>query len=320
MPFVLTWSPFTREPAGVRSTPETALDDTVSFWEEWSGAARRSHPWDDAVRRSLHHPQGAHVRADRRDRGGANDVAPRGDRRRPELGLPLLLAPRRHADPARVHPRRVHGGGAARGATGSCVRSPDRPTTSRSCTASPASDGSSSSSCPGSRGTSPRVRCGSGTARLISSSSTSTARSSTPSTTRGGRASGRPTTRGRSPRKTLDWLESGGSEPDEGIWEVRGPRRHFTHSKIMAWVAFDRAVKTVQRLDREGPIDRWRATAGGRSGRRSSSRASTPELGSFVQYFGSDRLDASLLLIPLVGFLPADDPRVSAPSPPSSAT
>jgi GH15 family glucan-1,4-alpha-glucosidase len=109
--------------------------------------------------------------------------------------------------------------------------------------------------------------------------------------------------------KTLDWLESGWREPDEGIWEVRGPRRHFTHSKVMAWVAFDRAVKTVTGLGRDGNVDRWRAT---RRAIREEILSSgfNAELGSFVQYFGSDRLDASLLLIPLVGFLPADDPRV----------
>jgi GH15 family glucan-1,4-alpha-glucosidase len=110
-------------------------------------------------------------------------------------------------------------------------------------------------------------------------------------------------------RKTFDWLESGWREPDEGIWEVRGPRRHFTHSKVMAWVAFDRAVKSVEKLDREGPVDRWRTLRDEihadvlRSGYNA-------DLGSFVQYYGSDRLDASLLLIPLVGFLPAKDPRV----------
>jgi GH15 family glucan-1,4-alpha-glucosidase len=108
---------------------------------------------------------------------------------------------------------------------------------------------------------------------------------------------------------TLDWLESGWRQPDEGIWEVRGPRRHFTHSKLMAWVAFDRAVKTVRHLGREGPVDRWRAT---RKEIRNEilDHGFNPEIGSFVQYFGSDRLDASLLLIPLVGFLRADDPRV----------
>jgi len=109
--------------------------------------------------------------------------------------------------------------------------------------------------------------------------------------------------------KLLEWLESGWREPDEGIWEVRGPRRHFTHSKVMAWVAFDRAVKTLEKFGREGPLDRWCAL-------REEIRAEVlregfdADRGSFVQFYGSDRLDASLLLIPLVGFLPADDPRV----------
>jgi GH15 family glucan-1,4-alpha-glucosidase len=110
-------------------------------------------------------------------------------------------------------------------------------------------------------------------------------------------------------RALLDFLESNWREPDEGIWEIRGPRRHFTHSKVMAWVALDRAIKAVETMGKEGPVDRWRAIRrelhhevcreGYDSGRD-----------SFVQYYGADHLDASLLLIPLVGFLPADDPRV----------
>ena len=109
--------------------------------------------------------------------------------------------------------------------------------------------------------------------------------------------------------KLLDWLESGWREEDQGIWEVRGPRRHFTHSKVMAWVAFDRAVKTIRNLDREGPIDRYRAAR--KEIRESVLRDGyNADRGAFVQFYGSDRLDASLLLIPLVGFLPADDPRV----------
>jgi GH15 family glucan-1,4-alpha-glucosidase len=109
--------------------------------------------------------------------------------------------------------------------------------------------------------------------------------------------------------KIFEWLESGWREPDEGIWEVRGPRRQFTHSKVMAWVAFDRAVKTIEKLGREGPLDRWRET-------RDEIKADVlangfnAELGAFVQSYGSDRLDASLLLIPLVGFLPTTDERV----------
>ena len=111
--------------------------------------------------------------------------------------------------------------------------------------------------------------------------------------------------------KILDWLESGWRQEDEGIWEVRGPRRHFTHSKVMAWVAFDRAVKMVEQIGREGNADRWRSC---REEVRQDVLQSgfNPDVGTFVQYYGSDRLDASLLLIPLVGFLPATDERVVA--------
>jgi GH15 family glucan-1,4-alpha-glucosidase len=110
-------------------------------------------------------------------------------------------------------------------------------------------------------------------------------------------------------RKLLDWLESGWRQEDEGIWEVRGPRRHFTHSKVMSWVAFDRAVKTVEQFGREGPLDRWKALR--KEIRESILREGyNADRGAFVQYYGSDRLDASLLLISLVGFLRATDPRV----------
>ena len=110
-------------------------------------------------------------------------------------------------------------------------------------------------------------------------------------------------------RRFVAFVERMWREPDEGIWEVRGPRRHFTHSKVMAWVALDRAVKAVERFGLEGPVERWRAV-----------RASIHDdvcrhgydagQGAFVQFYGSHLLDASLLMIPLVGFLPPDDPRV----------
>jgi GH15 family glucan-1,4-alpha-glucosidase len=110
-------------------------------------------------------------------------------------------------------------------------------------------------------------------------------------------------------RALLEFLESNWREPDEGIWEIRGPRRHFTHSKVMAWVAVDRAIKAVELTGLEGPADRWRAVRRElhdevcREGWDSSRD-------SFVQYYGADHLDASLLQIPLVGFLAASDPRV----------
>ncbi len=107
----------------------------------------------------------------------------------------------------------------------------------------------------------------------------------------------------------LDFLESNWDRPDEGIWEVRGPARHFTHSKVMAWVAFDRAVKAVERFGLDGRATRWRRL-------RAEVHAAVcrdgfnAERNAFVQHFGSRDLDASLLMLPLVGFLPATDPRV----------
>ncbi len=110
-------------------------------------------------------------------------------------------------------------------------------------------------------------------------------------------------------RALVGYLESAWREPDEGIWEVRGPRRHFTHSKVMAWVAMDRAVKGVEQFGLDGPVDRWRAIRD-EIHREVCERGYDPDLGSFVQFYGSKLLDASLLMIPLVGFLPASDPRV----------
>jgi GH15 family glucan-1,4-alpha-glucosidase len=107
----------------------------------------------------------------------------------------------------------------------------------------------------------------------------------------------------------MDFLESGWKQADEGIWEVRGPRQHFTHSKVMAWVAVDRTVKDIRRRYGEGPIDRWRALRD-EIHRDVCERGFDADRGAFVQYYGSKSLDASLLMIPLVGFLPAKDPRV----------
>jgi GH15 family glucan-1,4-alpha-glucosidase len=110
-------------------------------------------------------------------------------------------------------------------------------------------------------------------------------------------------------RYVLGLLEHRWREPDEGIWEVRGGRRHFTHSKVMAWVAFDRGIKMCEEFGLEGPLERWRAI-------RDEIHAEVcregwnDELGWFTQSYGGSRLDASLLLLPQVGFLPSDDPRV----------
>jgi len=110
-------------------------------------------------------------------------------------------------------------------------------------------------------------------------------------------------------RSLMEFLESNWKEPDEGIWEIRGPRRHFTHSKVMAWVAFDRAVGAVEHLGLDGPLGRWRSI-------RDTIHAEVcreaydPDRRTFTQSYGSKQLDASLLIMALVGFLPADDVRI----------
>jgi GH15 family glucan-1,4-alpha-glucosidase len=110
-------------------------------------------------------------------------------------------------------------------------------------------------------------------------------------------------------RTLLEGLEEIWEKPDEGIWEVRGGPRHFVHSKVMAWVAFDRAVRTVEEHGLDGPVEHWREQRD-RIHAEVLERGFDAELGSFTQSYGSKELDASLLLIPLVGFLPASDARV----------
>ena len=110
-------------------------------------------------------------------------------------------------------------------------------------------------------------------------------------------------------RALLNHLDSIWQQPDDGLWEARGGRRHFTFSKVMAWAAFDRGVRDVEAFGLEAPLDQWRET-------RDAIHAMVcrdgynEKLGSFVQSFGSEALDASLLLMPAVGFLPYDDPRI----------
>ncbi len=108
----------------------------------------------------------------------------------------------------------------------------------------------------------------------------------------------------------MKFLEKLWQEPDEGVWEVRGPRRHFTHSKVMAWVAFDRAIKSAEEFHPNGaPLERWRNIRDTIHAQVCSS-GYDPARKTFVQYYGAQDVDASLLMLPLVGFLPARDPRV----------
>jgi len=110
-------------------------------------------------------------------------------------------------------------------------------------------------------------------------------------------------------QKLIEHLEQIWEQPDEGIWEVRGGRRHFTFSKVMAWVALDRTVRDAERFKFSGPLESWRKVRD-RMHATICERGFDSERNTFTQSFGSSELDASLLLMPLVGFLPADDPRV----------
>jgi GH15 family glucan-1,4-alpha-glucosidase len=107
----------------------------------------------------------------------------------------------------------------------------------------------------------------------------------------------------------MDFIETGWAAPDEGIWEVRGPRRHFTHSKVEAWVAVDRAIRDVEDFGLEGPVGRWKSLRS-EIHREVCDKGFDPARNTFTQYYGSKELDASTLMIPIVGFLPPKDPRV----------
>jgi len=107
----------------------------------------------------------------------------------------------------------------------------------------------------------------------------------------------------------LHWLEDGWRLEDAGIWEVRGPNRHFTHSKVMAWVAFDRAVRMHEEFGLDGPVDRWRALRD-EIKRDVLTHAWSEQQQAFAQSYGSDVLDASALLLPIMDFLPPDDARI----------
>ncbi|MEV6650744.1 glycoside hydrolase family 15 protein [Streptomyces sp. NPDC051219] len=109
--------------------------------------------------------------------------------------------------------------------------------------------------------------------------------------------------------KLIRYLEKHWDQPDEGIWEVRGPRRHFVHSKVMAWVAVDRTIKLIESGDADGPLERWRELRDDIH-RDVCEKGYDKERNTFTQSYGSKELDASLLLIPQMGFLPPDDKRV----------
>jgi GH15 family glucan-1,4-alpha-glucosidase len=111
-------------------------------------------------------------------------------------------------------------------------------------------------------------------------------------------------------RAVIEYVETIWREPDDGIWESRGPRRHYTYSKVMAWVVFDRAVRLAERFNLDAPLERWRK-ARDDIHREVCEKGYDTDRQTFTQYYGSNELDASVLNIPIVGFLPGDDERVT---------
>ncbi len=112
-------------------------------------------------------------------------------------------------------------------------------------------------------------------------------------------------------RGMLAHLETIWQQPDKGLWEVRGPERFFTHSRVMVWVAFDRGVRAIEEHGLSGPVGRWKELRD-TVHEEVLTKGFNEELGAFTQYYGGTELDASILLIPAVGFLPGDDERVTS--------
>ena len=306
-PFVLTWYPSHHEPPR-KITPEHAFDDTCTFWDEWIGRSAYGGRYEEAVSRSLmvlkamtYAPTGGLVAA-------------------PTTSLPERLGGVRNWDyrycwlrdatfalAALVQNGFIEEAGAWRGWLLRAVAGdPDDlqimygPAGERRLTELELSwlDGYESSR---------PVRVGNGASEQFQLD----VYGEVLDVLYQARRSGLPADDSAWAlcRHLLRSLESRWREPDEGIWEVRGPRRHFTHSKVMAWVALDRGLRLVDELGRKGPAERWRQLRD-EVHAEVLERGYDEELGSFVQSYDSKRLDASLLTIPLVGFLPPDDPRV----------
>ncbi|MGH3065375.1 MAG: glycoside hydrolase family 15 protein, partial [Gaiellaceae bacterium] len=307
VPFVLRWTP-SHEAYPGRTEPEEALEKTISFWEEWAGQCTHTGEWHDAVHRSLltlkaltYAPTGGIVAA-------------------PTTSLPEAIGGVRNWDYrfcwlrdatltllALIRFGYVDEAGAWRDwLLRAIAGSPDDLQIMYGVAGERRLTEMELPWLTGYEGSQP-VRIGNGASNQLQLDVYGEVIEALYRARRQGLEPSDDAW--RLTRRIFDWLESGWRQEDEGIWEVRGPRRHFTHSKVMAWVAFDRAVKTVERLGREGPVDRWRA-ARAEIKTEVLREGYNADRGTFVQYYGADRLDASLLLIPLVGFLPATDERV----------
>ena len=256
------------------------------------------------------HPQGADLRAHRRHRRRRHHVAARGARRQPQLGLPLLLAARRHADPRGAHARRATTARRWAGATGCCAPWPATSPSSRSCTAPRASGGSTSGRRPGCPATRARPGPHRQRRRRSSTSSTSTARSCRRSTRRPTPRVSRARPPGTCRPSSSTSSRRAGASPTTASGRCVG--RGATSPTPRSWPGWPSTApfaRSRSGLTSKGPSTKWRSLRDEIS-REVCEKGYNADVGAFTQYYGSDQLDASVLMIPLVGFLPADDPRV----------
>lgn len=307
VPFVLRWHP-SHEPAPAHVDPEETLQHTERWWRAWSDRCTYEGPWRESVLRSLITLKAAHLSAHGRNCGGRHDLPAGATRRRPKLGLSLLLAPRRDLHALCLDQRRVHG------------RSPRMAEwLLRAVAGTPAQmhimyglAGERRLTelkldwLPGYEGSRP-VRIGNAAYQQFQLDVFGEVMDALHLARRAGLPPEENAWRVQ--QTMMEHLESVWQQPDEGIWEVRGPKRHFTHSKVMAWTAADRVVKTVENQGLQGPVDRWR-TLRAEIHDEVCRRGYDPKRNTFVQSYGREELDASLLMIPLVGFLPPSDSRV----------
>ena len=309
VPFVLTWHP-SHEPAPPAINPFLALEETDAWWAEWSGRLVHAGPWKDAVERSAvvlkaltYHPTGGLVAA-------------------PTTSLPENLGGVRNWDYRYCWLRDATFTLDALVATGHTEEAIAwRDWLLRTVAGDPSKlqimygprgerrlQEEELPWLPGYEGSAP-VRIGNAASEQFQLDVYGEV---IDSLHQGRKAGIEIDPNGWAlERMLLQDLCERWRHPDEGIWEVRSERRHFTHSKVLAWVAFDRGVKAVERFGQHGPVDAWRE-------HRDAIKAEVlaegwdDERGSFVQSYGSKTLDASLLILPLVGFLPASDERMAS--------
>jgi GH15 family glucan-1,4-alpha-glucosidase len=307
VPFVLTWH-HSYAPDPVPINPEAALGETLSWWEEWSSLCTyrgiEAGPRDAVA----HHVEGPDLPAQRRHRRGGHHVPARVPRRSPELGLSLCwlrdatftllsLVNAGYTDEARAWREWL-----LRAVAGD----PSKLQIMYGLGGERRLDEYEVPWLGGYEGSRP-VRVG----NAASTQFQLDVYGEVSDALHQARVAGLKAAPAGWALETalLQFVEEVWDQPDEGIWEVRGEKRHFTHSKVMAWVAVDRAIKSAERFGLDGPLDRWRALRQAIHDRVCRD-GFDPELNSFVQSFGSKLLDASLLMLPIVGFLPPGDPRV----------